>query len=213
MIGLFNSLSGTISRKILSPQQCQVCIQVQGVEWLAETSRTSLQALPETGAEARLYTYLVHREDLMYLCAFASDAERAMFLDLLRVEGIGAKAALKILSAIQPGRLAALLDAGDVDGLEALPGLGKKTAQKMVLALKGKLTIDESGEERKPRSAGAAVKGDLGIHEDLAQALVAMGYERKAVVEVLKRLIPEYADKPILQQEQEMLRRAIIELG
>ncbi len=210
MIGIFNSLSGIISQKMALTLGCQVCIMVSGVEWIAETSRTTLQNLPKTGEEGRLFTFLVHREDQMYLVGFATEAERAMFLDLLKVEGIGAKAALKILSAIVPERLAALLEAGDIDGLEALPGLGKKTAQKMVLALKGKLSLEES---LPGRPGAVVVKTDLGAYEDLAVALVAMGYERKSVAEVIKRLIPEYQDKPFAQQEQEMLRRAIIELG
>ena len=180
---------------------------VGGVEWIAETSRTTLQSLPNN-AEARVFTFLVHREDQMYLVAFATEAERAMFLDLIKVEGIGAKAALKILSAIAPERLAALLEAGDIDGLEALPGLGKKTAQKMVLALKGKLSLEETG-----NPGGAPVRTEMGVYEDLALALVAMGYERRSVNEVLKRLIPEYQDKPLAQQEQELLRRAIVELS
>jgi Holliday junction DNA helicase RuvA len=207
MIGMFNSLSGTVSRKLLSNQGCQVCLMVGGIEWIAETSRTTLQGLPNN-AEARLFTFLIHREDQMYLVAFASEVERAMFLDLIKVEGIGAKAALKILSAIAPERLAALLEAGDVDGLEALPGLGKKTAQKMVLALKGKLSLEETD-----KPGNTPVRTELGVYEDLALALVAMGYERRSVNEVLKRLIPEYQDKPFAQQEQELLRRAIVELS
>lgn len=212
MIGLYNSLTGSISRKIQTTQQCQVCITVQGVEWIAETSRVSLQSLPELGVESKLYTFLVHREDQMYLCAFSSEAERSMFLDLIKVEGIGAKAALKILSAIMPARLAALLEAGDVDGLEALPGLGKKTAQKMVLALKGKLTMDDETVMGNPHAPGG-FKGDLGAYEDVAQALVTMGYDRKSVVEVLKRLIPTVQDKPVPLQEQELMRLSIIELS
>jgi Holliday junction DNA helicase RuvA len=211
MVTMFNSLSGTISRKMIGAQGAQVCLQAGGVEWIAETSRNSLQSLPSIGGEARLFTYFIHREDQMYLIGFAGEAERAMFIDLIKVEGIGAKAALKILSAVAPERLASLLEAGDIDGLEALPGLGKKTAQKMVLALKGKLSLDESA----PAGAASvqATRGELGEFEDLAQALVAMGYDRKSVADVVRRLTPEFAGQPRAQAEQEMMRRAIIELS
>jgi Holliday junction DNA helicase RuvA len=211
MVTMFNSLSGQVSRKAISAQGAQVCLLVGGVEWIADTSRNSLQSLPPIGGEARLFTYLIHREDQMYLIGFAGEAERAMFIDLIKVEGIGAKAALKILSAVAPERLAGLLEAGDIDGLEALPGLGKKTAQKMVLALKGKLSLDESAPAG--AASGSAPRGELGEFEDLAQALVAMGYERKSVAEAIKRLAPEFAGKPRAQAEQEMMRRAIIELS
>lgn len=210
MISLFNSISGTVTQKIINTQLSQFCLSTQGLEWIFEASRTTIQAIPEVGGETRVYTYLIHREDAFYFCAFASIAERAMFLDLIKVEGIGSKQALKILGSIAHDRLEQLLEAGDLTGLESLPGVGKKTAQKMVLTLKGKLSIEAMAESTK---GVVTNRSDLGDYEELAVALVAMGYERKATVEVLRRIIPEFQDLPKAQREQELLRRAIIELS
>lgn len=208
MISYFNSVSGVLTRKFAGAQGSQLCLDNNGVEYIFETSRASLQALPEAGREARVYAYLVHREDSLYLCGFASEAERAMFVELIGVDGIGPKQALKTLGAVGHASLERLLESGDVDGLERLPGIGKKTAQKMVLALKGKLNV--AALENK--SAAAAGLG-LGEHEDVAQALVAMGYERKSVAEAIRSAAPELEDLPREQREQELMRRVMVALG
>lgn len=209
MISIFNSISGTLTRKIAGTQASQACITVNGIEFICEVSRTSLQDLPGIGSEATLYTWLYHREDQMYFCGFAREDERSMFLDLLKVEGIGAKQALKVLSSISSSRLAHLLDSGDVDGLEMLPGLGKKTAQKMVLALKGKLNVALIDTPR----VGGSPAVSLGPYEDIGAALVAMGYDRKAVVEVIGRIASEFEQTPQADRESQLMRRAIIELS
>ena len=129
MISLYNSITGIVGRKILNNQVSQLCLTNQGIEYIFEASRSTLMVLPEMGQEARVFVYTIHREDAFYLCGFASEAERAMFLELIKVEGIGPKQALKILGAITHASLENLLEAGDLAGLENLPGVGKKTAQ------------------------------------------------------------------------------------
>jgi len=208
MIAMYNSLRGILSAKDSNTSASFACLDIQGVEYILEISRTCFMDLPNLGEELRLLCYLQVREDQMYLLGFLKEEERLLFLDLLKVEGIGPKQALKILSGMQAKGLGELLEAGDVDGLERIPGLGKKTAQKMVLALKGKLSLDSAFV-----GTGKTAKEDLGAYEDLAQALVNMGYDRKSCVEVLKRIIPEYADLEASKKEQELLRRAIVELS
>ena len=210
MIALFNSISGIVSRKLINPQNTQFCLETAGIEWIFDASRTTVQTIPEIGRETRVFTYLIHREDAFYFCGFATDAERAMFLDLIKVDGIGPKQALKILGSILHDRLEKLLEAGDLDGLENLPGVGKKTAQKMVLTLKGKLSVEAMADTGRP---GQITRIDLGENEDIAVALVAMGYDRKAVAELLMRLAPEFQHLPKAQREQELMRRAIMDLS
>lgn len=211
MITMYNSISGILSGKTASGAVCQALVDNQGIEWVLEVSRTCLMELPETGASVRLLCFLVVREDTQYLAGFHREEERRLFLDLMKVEGIGAKQALKILSGMRSDSIAALLEQGDVDGLERIPGLGKKTAQKMVLALKGKLTLDEAVPGR--TAAGNRDNRNLGEHEDIAQALVSMGYDRKSVVTVLEELIPQVQGLDKSQREQELLRRAIMGLS
>jgi Holliday junction DNA helicase RuvA len=125
------------------------------------------------GEEARVFTWLYHKEDQMKLFGFADPSRRSTFLELLKVEGIGPKGALKILGGIGQDDLERALETEDLARLEAVPGLGKKTAQKMILALKGKLAS--------PKAIPDTPYGEL------AEALVGMGYDKRAAVEALAR--------------------------
>ena len=133
---MFNSLTGEITFK----GDERLCVQTGGVEWDITASRRALDRLPPVGQVARIYTHLVHREDAMRLYGFSDQAERALFLDLQKVEGVGPRGALKMLSGVDREQFSQALDRDDVDALSAVPGVGRKTAQKIILTLKGKLT-------------------------------------------------------------------------
>ena len=145
---MFNSTTGIITYKFSQT----LCIQNHGLEWELTVPLTTLDALPPAGEETKVYTWLYHREDSMKLFGFATVNERAVFLDLMKVEGVGAKAAVRILSSISASELAAVLDFEDMARLEKIPGVGKKTAQKMMLTLKGKLNLEESSADTKNRA-------------------------------------------------------------
>ena len=127
------SVSGRLTHKGLEAAH----VQVGGLELEVHSSARSLEALPAPGAEVKMYTFLYHREDQMRLYGFASPAERSLFLDLLRVDGVGPRLVIRILSGIDAAELVQALDANDLPRLVQIPGLGNKTAQKMVLALQG----------------------------------------------------------------------------
>lgn len=202
---MFNSLTGTITAKL--PQT--VHLDTSGIEWDLSVPDSSLDSLPPVGSQARIFTWMLHREDTMKLFGFASHQERSLFLDLLKVDGVGAKGALKIMSGISPQQLTQALDSEDLAQLERLPGVGKKTAQKMMLALKGKLSF---GDSPVPRSAATNSRW-----QDVVQALVDMGYDKRDCEAVLARLeqelVPELKDKAPSQQEEFLFRRAIVELA
>jgi holliday junction DNA helicase RuvA len=205
---MFNSISGTVTGKTLS----SIFIESSGIEWDILVSSISLDSFGSIGARARVFTWLYHREDAMRLFGFASSRERDLFLDLQKVEGIGPKQALKILSSITVPELEAALDGEDVSRLEAAPGIGKKTAQKMILALKGKLTrVDDTGKSRASDRAGE--------HEDIVRALTDMGFDRKAAIAAVEEIAREIASSGTApahtdaSAEQEIFRRAIIALS
>lgn len=208
---MFNSLSGTITVKMPSA----LFLENAGVEWDLMVPSLSLDAFGPVGSEARVYTWLYHREDQMRLFGFASVRERELFVDLMKVDGIGPKQAIKILSSITASELEKALDGEDLGRLEAAPGIGKKTAQKMILALKGKLTHEMDG----GRARGGEKKGP---HEDIIAALAGMGFDRKAAstavegiaAELARAAATESAPAPsAAQTEQEIFRRAIVALS
>ncbi|MFP4113236.1 MAG: Holliday junction branch migration protein RuvA [Spirochaetota bacterium] len=197
---MFNSLSGTITGR--GPNA--LFLTTAGVEWELEVSGFTLRTLASNDADdrVRVYTYLYHREDQMRLFGFASPDERRVFLELTRVSGIGPRAAVKMLSATSPSELIRMLEAEDVDGLVRLPGLGRKTAQKMILALRGKL-VAESAE------------GTSG-HVELVEALVEMGFDRSRTISVVNALASELADSAGADPtaaEKEIFRQAIVRLS
>ena len=193
---MFNSIRGKITGKFSDT----VYLLSGGIEWDIAVPATDIARLPPIGDESRLFTWLYHREDQMKLFGFAAEERRDTFLELLKVEGIGPKGALKIMGGIGQEELEQALENEDLSRLEAVPGLGKKTAQKMILALKGKLV-----------KASAAPETPYG---DLLEALAGMGYERRAAAEALGRAeagIPP--DTPEAEKEKLLFKEAIVYLS
>ncbi|MCI6479851.1 MAG: Holliday junction branch migration protein RuvA [Candidatus Treponema excrementipullorum] len=203
---MFNSLCGTITSK--QPQS--MYLETSGIEWDIAVPDSALDVFPPVGSEARVYTWLLHREDTMKIFGFPTPQDRALFLDLLKVDGVGNRGALKIMSHISPQQLSEALDSEDLSTLEKLPGVGKKTAQKMMLTLKGKLAFSSG-------TAPAVPVRDASPWQDVITALVDMGYEKRSCEEVVHRLeqilSQEFQGKSRAKQEELMFSRAIVELA
>jgi len=194
---MFNSIQGTITEKSAETLH----IETNGIEWDIAVPSTDLSALPPAGETARVFTWLYHKEDQMRLFGFSGEIRRTTFLELLKVEGIGPKGALKIMGGISQNELEKALENEDLSRLEAIPGLGKKTAQKMLLALKGKLIFS------KEMSAA-------GPYAELANALTEMGYDKRQAMEALKQAeenLPKNTSGA--EREQELFKRAIVLLS
>ena len=206
---MFNSITGIITEK--SSQH--LFIETLGIEWDILVPESALEKLPEVGKEARIFTWLNHTDLQMCLYGFAEAQDRDLFFDLLKVDGIGPKAALKIISNISPSSLASILESGDLDVLQKVPGVGKKTAAKMLLQLKGKLSFSQ--DSSLDRSSGAK-KSEF---SNVAASLSNMGYEKKdaeaAVEKVVKRLSAEesFLSLTPVQKEDTVFRNAIVELA
>lgn len=200
---MFNSISGTLTGKTAE----SIYIETNGIEWEVFVSALSADRFGTAGSTVRVYTWLYHREDQMRLFGFLTPAERSLFLDLTKVDGIGPKQALKILSGLDGVALEAALEAGDVARLQSIPGIGKKTAQKMVLALKGQLTgLHDTGR------AETTKKSEF---EDIITALINMGYDRKRAAETVESVAQSMRAKDIdpAAKEEELFRTAIVNLS
>ena len=193
---MFNSIRGVITEKSAD----SVYILSGGIEWDIAVPATDISRLPPLGEEGRIFTWLYHREDQVKLYGFAAEERRATFLELLKVEGIGPKGALKIMGGIGQEELENALESEDLARLEAVPGLGKKTAQKMILALKGKLV-----------RAKAVPETPYG---DLVEALVGMGYDRRAAADALGRAEAELPPGAAAADKEKLLfKHAIVYLS
>ena len=163
-----------LTGKLVEKHPPQIVIDVNGVGYEVDVSMQTFYALPPLNEQVQLYTQLVVREDAHLLFGFASAAERATFRQLVKVSGIGAKTALGILSAMNADELAQAVAEEDVKRLSSAPGIGKKTAERMILELRGKLVAENGGGLFAP----AAVADES---EDVVHTLLALGYnEREA---------------------------------
>ncbi len=189
--GMFNSINGLITGKF--PKQ--LFIETNGIEWDICMPDSNLDLIGHVGDEARVYTWLNHTDKVMDLYGFASAEERSLFFDLLKVDGVGPKGAVKIMSSVSSGRLSDVLDRGDLEMLEKIPGVGKKTAGKMMLALKGKLTMNQN--ETVVRVSSPAP------YSDVISSLVEMGYDKRSVEQKVALIVEEFSKDPAFDSKSQ----------
>jgi Holliday junction DNA helicase RuvA len=165
---------GHLRGGLAAKQPPHLLLEVNGVGYEVEAPMSTFYKLPAVGEEIHLYTHLVVREDAHLLFGFASERERRLFRTLLRVNGIGARMALTILSGIEPDMLVQCIAAGDADRLVRLPGIGRKTAERLIVEMRDRLKNWEaaSGADRDRRPAKPANAADEAV-----SALIALGYK------------------------------------
>lgn len=152
-------------------------VENQGIGYLIRVPATVAASLPAIGSEILIFTYLYVREDILDLYGFLSREDRNLFQILLGVSGIGPKGALAILSTISADDLRFAVLAGDAKTIAKAPGIGNKTAQKMVIELKDKLKLEEVLEQKRIQEDSKASFGQAAaIQNEAIQALTALGY-------------------------------------
>lgn len=171
---------GRIQGKLIEKNPPQVLIDVHGVGYEIDVPMSTFYNLPAVGQDVVLLTHFIVREDAQLLYGFATAQERSVFRILIKISGIGARTALAILSGMSCEALAQAVSRSDSAMLTRVPGIGKKTADRLVLELKGKLGADLSG------PALGANPNDA--RSDVAAALVALGYSEKEAQAAAKRL-------------------------
>lgn len=166
---------GQLRGTLLHKQPPRLLIDVQGIGYEVEAPMTTFYNLPDTGIEIRLYTHLIIRDDAHLLFGFASEGERHMFRTLLKVNGVGAKMALAILSGIEAPDFAQCIHDGDTTRLTRLPGVGKKTAERLIIEMRDRLQDWETTIARKIVDEPLANAGTP--VDDAVSALIGLGYK------------------------------------
>jgi len=171
---------GRLSGTLLEKNPPQILLDVQGVAYEVDVPMSTFYNLPASGERVTLFTHLVVREDAHLLFGFGSDNERRAFRLLVKISGIGARTALSVLSGLSVAELAQAVTLQETGRLTKIPGIGKKTAERLLLELKDKL--------------GADMTTAVGIHRappassDVMHALIALGYSDKEAVAAIKQL-------------------------
>ena len=187
--------------RLISKSPNQAIVECGGVGYDANISVATFTALPPEGAEARLHIHTHVREDALSLFGFAEPQEKRLFEKLLTISGIGPKLAITVLSGIDAGRLVGAIRAGDHATLTKIPGIGKKTAERVVLELKDKL--DDMAAAAPAGAPAATHYGPAG--DDALSALVNLGYPRPIAQKAIETAL---AKDPNAANDFESLFRA-----
>jgi Holliday junction DNA helicase RuvA len=169
---------GRLTGRLYEKSPPRIGVDVQGVGYEIDVSMATFYNLPEIGAEITLLTHMVVREDAQLLYGFSSVKERSAFKELIKVSGIGARIALAVLSGLSVDDLARAVTTQETDRLIRVPGIGKKTAERLLLELKGKFGALEA-------LGTGAVASSQG---DILAALLALGYSERECSTTLKAL-------------------------
>jgi holliday junction DNA helicase RuvA len=167
-----------IAGRLIAKQPPQIVVDVNGVGYELNVPMSTLFQLPATGTEVTLLTHLVVREDAHLLYGFATESERALFRQLLKISGVGARTALAVLSGMSVADVKHAVSHQDSGRLTRIPGIGKKTAERLLLELKDKLDIAVVAVQAEGASSGS----------DVVTALLALGYSDREAQFAIKHL-------------------------
>ena len=186
---------GHLRGKIATKSSEAILIDVNGVGYELTVPLSVLATLPEVGAEAALHVHTHVREDELRLFGFGTPQDRLAFRTMLKISGVGPKVAVAVLGVLSGGQLAAAVNSGDTARLTAVPGIGKKTAERIVLELGGKLVLE-------PGVSAPAV----GAFGELASALKNLGFKPSQVEQTIRDLEEDGAEN---EKFEVLLRRAL----
>ncbi len=171
---------GRLTGILVEKNPPQILLDVQGVAYEVDVPMSTFYNLPGTGERVALFTHLVVREDAHLLFGFGSENERRAFRQLVKISGIGARTALSVLSGLSVAELAQAVTLQESGRLTKIPGIGKKTAERLLLELKDKLGVE--------LTATVGVNRAPPPSSDILNALVALGYSDKEAVAAVKKL-------------------------
>ncbi|MEO0369412.1 MAG: Holliday junction branch migration protein RuvA [Pseudomonadota bacterium] len=195
-------LNGTVLEKTAP----YILLDVQGVGYEIEVPASTLYELPEVGSRAAIYTHLVVREDAQLLFGFSSRSQRDLFRTLIKMNGVGPKVALAVLSTMTVDELVHCAATDDVSALTKVPGIGQKTAQRMLVELKDRIERDLGEVVEQSISADAKINQQ----SDAISALVALGYKQTEAARVVKQLDPTLESADLIRQALRVLSGKVL---
>ena len=189
---------GRLSGTLLEKNPPQVLIDVHGIGYEVDVPMSTFYNLPASGEKLTLLTHFIVREDGHFLFGFASEAERYAFRQLIRISGVGARMALAVLSGLSVADLAYAIARQEAGRLTKVPGIGKKTAERLLLELKGTLADTLPG-------VSQAVADN---QSDILNALLALGYNDREAAAAVKQLPPDVSTTDGIRQALKLLSKS-----
>ncbi len=189
---------GRLAGTLIEKNPPQIVVDVHGVGYEVDVPMSTFYNLPATGEKVQLHTHLIVREDGHFLYGFLAEAERAAFRQLLKISGVGARTALAVLSGLSVGELAQAVALQESGRLTKIPGIGKKTAERLLLELRDKL----------PKTLTVSIAQAPDAGSDILNALLALGYSEKEAVQALKQLPAAVSVPEGIRQALKLLSKA-----
>jgi len=194
---------GQLHGILLSKQPPALMLNVQGVGYELEAPMTTFYDLPQEGSELMLHTHLVVREDAQLLFGFSTENQRNLFRHLLKISGIGPRVGLAILSGLSVTEFRLCINCEDVVRLTRVPGIGRKTAERVILELRGNQLPGMSGDED-----AVVAGGSDEVRADAISALTALGYRAKDAEKVIGQLADQ-SDAAEKLSSESLIRQAL----
>jgi holliday junction DNA helicase RuvA len=195
---------GRITGILLEKNPPQITVDAGGIGYEIDVPMSTFYNLPAASERVSLHTHLVVREDAHLLFGFLTEDERAMFRQLLKISGVGARTALAILSGLSVGEIAQAVVMQDAGRLVKIPGIGKKTAERLLLELKDRLPKTQLSGAAKV-GAGATAPDAT---SDILNALLALGYNEREALGAMKQLPPDASVSDGIRQALKLLSKA-----
>ncbi len=191
---------GRLTGKVADKQAPDVLLDVNGVGYEVQLPLTSFYELPEEGKETTIYTHFVVREDAQLLYGFASKQERSLFRLLIKANGVGPKLGLTILSGMTAEQFVTCVEHGDVTTLVKLPGVGKKTAERLLIEMRDRIKELNLAPEFMPKTAleTSVIQNKASESDDAIAALVSLGYSNQQASKAVKAVFDENHDSETL---------------
>lgn len=194
---------GYLTGKIISKKPTKILLDVNGVGYSVNISITTFEKLPDLNESTSLFIYTSVKEDAIDLYGFSIPAEKEMFELLISVSGIGPKLAQSLLSGIQVDELKYAIDEGNLSRIIAVPGIGRKTAERLLVELRDKM--DKLSEKFEPAEAGAPSS----VRSDAIAALVNLGYNIKTAEKVVRNVMSSKTSSTI----EDVIKESLAELN
>jgi Holliday junction DNA helicase RuvA len=192
---------GRLRGKLIEKHAPHLLIDVGGVGYEVEAPMTTIYKLPELHEEVTLYTHLHVREDAQLLFAFGEERDRQLFRTLIKVNGVGAKMALTILSGMEADEFAQCIADGDAARLTRLPGVGKKTAERLIIEMRDRLKDWQSSQKSGPGSVDRSIKMNVEPSDEAVSALISLGYKpQEASKYVLAVVADDMSSEDIIRE-------------
>ena len=193
---------GRISGVLVDKKPPEIQIDVAGICYEVQVPMSTLYQLPELGKEITLHTHFVVREDAQLLYGFFEEKDKLMFRSLIRINGVGPKMALGILSSMEANEFVRAVRGNDINAMVKMPGIGKKTAERLLIEMRDRLKgwDDEEGGTQMPVSEGASITSDA------ETALISLGYKPQQAAHAIAAVLKT---NPEIQGSEELIRHSL----